>query len=405
MRIPNRSSILNPSGFFRISVFLAALLSIPSLSFSGDGIEWERFRISPALSVSQSYSDNIYLSQSDETDDFITTITPELTLDFAIAQKNYLSLSYRGNFLSYADVNNFKKNHHLGSLSFNSKTAKGSHFIAGLSAQDTAIAPFSKDERSKDYMDQRAFSDILLMIGSLTEIGGGYVYNKVEFDKLEFSDDDFTRNTVDLHVLYKRSLVWPLLLQYRYIGQDNNDLGTINTDFQTHTVFTGARWRPAMKLSGALRLGYTWAIFDETGEPDGQDFSSYAIDSSLVYELSDITRFIFTAERAVQQPTRSARESGDYFIFTSTGLTISHKTWPKITTELDFLYRFKNYKAIQGSTTIRKDRFYRAGVSADYDLRNWITFSLGYRYQHNSSDILSEDYSENFITFTVSLSM
>lgn len=381
---------------------LAAPGVISSFAVAGDGIEWEQLRVIPMLTASQSYSDNLYLLEGNETDDYFTTITPEITIDAAIVPRNYFSLQYRGDFFSYSDADNFRQDHHLGSLSFYSKTTKGSHFIAGISIQDTAVQPFAADENSKDYIHQKTYADILLCLGKVTEIGTEYVREDREFDEGQFADDDFQRNTWDLHVLYTRSRVWPMLLQYRYIKQDNNDLDTINTDFQSHTIFLGGRWRPAGKLSGALRAGYVWAQFDDS---DAQDYEGYAIDTDLNYALSEITQFTFTAQRSIEQPTRSARESGDYFVYTRAGLIITHRRWEGITTRLSMFYREIDYKEVQISENVRQDDYFRAGLSITYSMANWLSFSIEYRYQDNDSNIDTESYTENLVKLGIVLSM
>lgn len=388
-----------------IKIAIAILILLPASVtqvFCGDGIEWERLRIVPSLTITQSYSDNIYLEDENEKDDYITAVSPEVLLDVAVVPRTYFSFKYHGDFLAYADADNFRGDNHLGSFSFNSETAKGSHFLVGVSAEDTSVRPYSAQEQSKDYTLQSAYADILLMLGKVTEIGTEYNRSDREFDELQYADDDYTRDTFNFHLLYKRSLILPLLLQYRYLDQDNNDQGPVNTDFQSHTVFVGARWRPANKLSGALRIGYTWAQFDEANV---EDLDGYAIDTNLIYDFSEITRFTLTAQRAIQQPTQSAREAGDYFVYTTVGLTITHRKWERITTQLDFSYSSRDYTEILSSSSVREDDYYRAGLSVEYAMRRWISFALAYRFQQNNSDIATEDYTENLVKFGISFSL
>ncbi|MGD8833654.1 MAG: outer membrane beta-barrel protein [Desulfobacteraceae bacterium] len=382
--------------------FYTALGQSDLTAIASDGIEWGRFRFIPAITVSESYSDNLYLTNENGKEDYITSITPEFSLDLAIVPKNYFSLKYRGDYLSYSDADNFKENHHYSSLSFNSETAKGSHFIAGISAQDTAIQPFSELERSKDYTIQSAYVDILAKLGKLTEIGTEYSRQDREFDEHEFIDDDFTRDTWDFHVLYTRSLIWPLLLQYRYVSQDNNDLGATNSDFHTDTIFLGGRWRPDKKFSGVYRIGYKWAEFERSG---ADVYEGYAADIDIAYAYSDYTQFTLTAQSTIESPTRSARESGEYYENKRIGIIITHRKWERITSRLNFFYRNINYKDIQSSEDVRADDYYRIGLSLSYSMRKWISFSLGYRYQENTSDIEGEDYSENEIKFGISMRM
>jgi Putative beta-barrel porin 2 len=388
---------------FTILLSIAFLILVfSSQAFGGDGIVWERLRLKPTVTISESYSDNVYLTAADQQDDWISSISPDISLDFAVAPRNYFTLRYQGEFLAYANTDNFRKDNHLGTFSFTRETAKGSHFILGASAQDTAIQPYSKTEQSKDYTFQNYYADIALAIRAVTEIGTRYSHSRRKFDDILYTEDDYTRDSVDVYYLYKYSAILPLLLQYRFVNQDNNDQGVLNTDFKSHTVFVGGRWAPGSKLSGALRVGYTWAIFEQSNV---DNFDGYAVDTDLEYALSEIVHLKLEVEHAIEQPTRSERETGDYYEFKSVGLSISYKRWEKITTHLYGFYRVRDYKDLVSQVTIRQDTLYRGGLSIGYALESWISFALDFHHQQNNSDIDTEEYTENLGKLSITLSM
>ncbi len=380
--------------------FLVIGFSVPA--FGGDGIEWERLRLKSSVTMSETCSDNVYLTYDDEQADWITSVSPDISLDLAVAPKNYFSLRYQGKFLSYTNSDNFREDHHVGTFSFTSETAKSSHFILGASAQDTAIQPFSETEQSKDYTFEDYFADIALVAGAVTEIGTRYSHNRREFDDIRYTNDDYTRDSVDVYYLYKYSTILPLLLQYRFVNQDNNDQGVLNTDFKSHTVFIGARWAPQSKLSGALRVGYTWADFEQANV---DNVNGYAVDTDLEYAFSQITRIKLAAEHAIQQPTRSARQTGDYYKFTSVGLSITHKRWEKLTTRLSGFFHVRDYIDLVSGKAVRQDTFYRAGLLIEYAPKPWISFGLEFNYLRNNSDIDVEEYTENLGELSVTLSL
>lgn len=371
-------------------------------ALAGDGIAWERLRLKLSVTASENYSDNVYLTYADEQDDWMTSVSPDISLDLAVAPRNYFTLRYQGEFLSYANKDNFREDHHFGTFSFTSETAKGSHFMLSSSAQDTSIQPFSDIEQSKDYTSQHYSADIALVVGAATEIGTQYSHNRREFDDIRYTNDDYRRDSVDVYYFNKYSTILPLLLQYRFVDQDNNDQGGLNTDFKSHTIFIGGRWAPQSKLSGALRVGYLWANFERS---DVDNFNGYAVDTDLEYAFSEITRIKLHVEKAIRQPTRSARETGDYYEFTSVGLSLKHKKWEKITTRLYGFYRVNDYKELVSKITVRQDTYYRAGFSIEYALKPWISFGLDFRHQQNDSDIDTEEYTENLGKLGVTLSM
>ncbi len=355
-----------------------------------EGWQSGRFRVAPKLSLLAGYSDNVYLVEDEEIDDIYTMILPEISFEIAVAQKNYLSLKYSGFFINYDEVDNFDDNHNLGELSWHSETAKGTTFSAGASIDDNSVQPFSEAETAKEYKLYRTFVDLLLMAGSMTEIGAGYERLSRRFDEDRFEIDDYDRNRYGASLLYKKFEVLPLLLEYRFVQQDNKDPDrTISTDYDTHTIFIGFRWRPDGKLSGAFRVGYIDANFD-TKTID--DFEGVAADIDIIYNITNITRFRLIAEGDVRPVTRTSRDTGNYYILHGAQIVVTHHRWERLITELSYIYRHRDY---EGSTVDRIDRYQDAGIQLRYFLNDSISFSLGYHYRDNNSDLQSVDYTEN----------
>jgi len=88
----HRVNILKILCFVAFQVFFIFLQY--STAFSGDGLKWGRFRFTPELSVSEAYTDNVYLAPTDEQSDYVTTISTKLLIDFALAPMNYITLKY-----------------------------------------------------------------------------------------------------------------------------------------------------------------------------------------------------------------------------------------------------------------------------------------------------------------------
>lgn len=355
-----------------------------------EGWQSGRFRVMPKLNLLAGYSDNVYLVEDEEVDDIYTMILPEISFDIAVAPKNYLSLKYSGYFINFDEVDNFDENHNLGELSWHSETARGSIFSAGTSIDDNSIQPFSEVDTNKEYKLYRAFVDLLLMAGSMTEIGAGYERLSRRFDEERFEIDDYDRNRYDISLLYKKSEKFPLLLEYRFVQQDNNDPDRpTSTDYDTHTIFIGSRWRPKGKLSGAFRIGYIDANFDSDTI---EDFEGIAADIDMIYNITEITSFRLIAEGDVRPITSASRDTGNYYTLYGTEIILTYHKWERIITELSYIYRHRDY---EGGAVDRVDRYHDAGILLRYLLSETVSFSLGYHYRNNNSDLDSVDYTEN----------
>ena len=60
------------------------------------------YDLTPSISVSETYDDNIYLNDSNEKSDYITAVTPGLSLNI-LSQNTQLELSYAPTFVRYDD--------------------------------------------------------------------------------------------------------------------------------------------------------------------------------------------------------------------------------------------------------------------------------------------------------------
>lgn len=383
---------------FRTIVFHIILIFFwCSTGFSTEGVEWGSVRFAPKLSVTERYSDNIFLTEKDPKDEYVTTISPELSVNFTLSPSSILGVGYEGDFRFYAEFDNFRKDHHQGCLSWTWTWPRGSRFALGAKVQDSSIQPYSEEDRHKDFVKPEAFADILLKLWAFTDLGLRYDHTSRRFDSPLDAIDEFDRDTITLDILFKGFPLLPLLFEYSYYHQDNNDLGGLSTDMDTHTVFVGALWDPTARLSGTLKVGYTHTDFEEV-----PDFSGFATDTDLLYRFSTITTFKLSAYRRVVKSTWTGRETGDYYISSGGSLSAAYRMEP-VAIVLDLSYTNNDFQQEAAWSEDREDNYFRAGVQGKYLMREWLLFSLRYQYSRNDSNFATVDYRENRVEAEFSL--
>ncbi len=99
-----------PVNTITLSLVVALLACFSSLVHSQ-----EYFELTPMISVSEAYDDNIDLVKSGKQSDFITTVSPGLKLSM-LKQHTTLSLTYSPSFAFYADHSDNNTVGHSGSL-------------------------------------------------------------------------------------------------------------------------------------------------------------------------------------------------------------------------------------------------------------------------------------------------
>jgi Putative beta-barrel porin 2 len=353
-------------------------------------ILWDRLKLEGEIAAMESYNDNIYLSDTDEENDFITSFFPSLDLKFAFTPSTRLDVLYSGMFNYYKDAKNFRKGHHYGHARLQSETAKGSAFEFGAWAEDSAIQPYAIDDRSKDYYIHALYADVNLMVAAATELFGTYQHSIRRFDVDIDKDDNYDRDFFTIGAINSRSSLFPLLLEYRFDTQDNDDAFPTPTEFSYQSAFTGFRWGEDRRLSGYLKAGYLWSKFDGS-----EAYNGWATDTALDYEIGPFTMLTATAERGVRESTRSARDTLDYYIYAGAGLSLTYTRLDPFRLIFFGDYENRDYRSAEFTTDAREDDFYIAGITTRYRFRDWLSFSLGYRYRMNNSSIDTLDYTEN----------
>ena len=362
-----------------------------------DGIVLNRFRVSPSVSVSENYSDNIFLTSSDENGEFITAISPEVSLDFALAVRNIVNLTYKMNYLIHSRFQNFKKDTHNLSLSYGYRTRKGSKVSLGTDVDFDSIQPYSASDGHKDFRKNTFYIDALALLSSATESGLRISHQSRRYEDSRYEIDEYDRSTVTLSAGHRMSPVTTVFLEYAYYYQENHvPSGFPSTDMNTNTVFLGTKWAATQKISGVLKAGYTSTDFKEVS-----DFSGVVADTVVTYRLSDFTRFELMVFRTLVKSTATARESGTYYISEGGGFVAAYAGWYPLVIRAGLLYRRNDYS----DGLDRKDRLSSSSLKAVYGYRGWLDCLISYEYRRNDSNVDGETYGENRIAFMMKFSI
>ncbi|RJQ69908.1 MAG: hypothetical protein C4519_21500 [Desulfobacteraceae bacterium] len=372
---------------------VAHLLAAPSSFAAPGGLEWGRFQLGPEVSVAESYTDNLFLTEEDEEEEFINTISPKLALSFAITPADHLGLAYQADVDTYHKRDELNRIGHRAKLSYAGTRSSGSQYRLGAELQDRAIPPLAKTERDKNYRTERGFLDSEIRLGPVSALDLGYDYLRRRFENDLNEGDDFDRHSIRAGFVYDRFPLTSLLCQYSFLTQDNNDPGGTSTDMKTHTVFAGFRRKPAARLSGSLKGGYT-----KTDVEDFEGFSGLALEGDLVYDLSGLSHLTLTLFRNLVSSTAAERETNIYYISTGATIDLAYRRWPRVELGTSLSGRRNDF---QGAEDLlggeRTDDYYSAALRAKYALTSWVSSAVEYRIRDNDSTVDGYGYRENII--------
>jgi hypothetical protein len=95
-----------------MTLFTALICFMPSFSYAYN------FEFTPSISIGELYDDNIYLENTNQESDWITTLSPSINLNF-VSEKNNLSIIYNPSIVRYKKEDQNNSLRHSGAVAFN----------------------------------------------------------------------------------------------------------------------------------------------------------------------------------------------------------------------------------------------------------------------------------------------
>ena len=367
---------------------------------AGQGLQTGRVKINSQIKIQSQYSDNIFRSDSNKENDFVTKALPQILFTYAFAPENTFSAEYEGDFRYYQNFDNFSKAHSHGKLRWKWLQPMGSKFEVGAKLDDSSVQPYSEEQQSKDYLYWQLYFETLLKIGSAMETGLKLETSSREFDASRWTIDDYDIYGLKFHWAYRKWAFTSLLFEYSYLHQNNNNFLGFSTDSDVHTFMVGPRWEIGSRLIGQLLGGYSQISGDNFS-----DNSGFTLNADLDYMYSDFTSFKLEAYQEINSSTRSARESNVYNIATGGSFVTEYSRWDPLLFTMKLSYKKQDFDGIDFEQEDRTDDYYQAGLKAEYSIRHWLLLGVEYQYREKDSTVNAVEYEENRATANLTFSL
>ncbi len=399
-------------------------------------------RFHPIVSVKEEYSDNLNLTKTDKSEDYITTVSPGIRFS-NMGDKAGVNLDYTLGAVFYGNKTNLNYISHNALLDVKYKTA--SHFNFYL--KESFIR--SDEPREQEYfttpeanryvlatMTQRAVywrnvvaPTIEYQFGPESRMGVNYrnnVYrtenpsgqNSQEnyinpffsywFDKrngisldygLTYGDfdksPDLTGHRANTRYTYRFNPQYSLFTEYtyskRFFGSSDPSVSLSSTDYDIHEPGIGMKFVISKTLTASLQVGYFWTVPKAGTGKEGVSYKG---------ELAN------TDPRTSYGLNLQGGYTEDLFTSQNLGLIRYHRLTGFLNHMLDkriFLSFSGNIERAEYDASDRKDTIWgvRGGVS--YMPLNWLTFALDASHRELQSSVDTFGYAENRGTFRITV--
>jgi hypothetical protein len=392
-------------------------------------------KITPSIALREEYNDNIFLTATNKKDDFITSITPALHVEYTVRILT-LSLDYGLDFRFYA------KNHDQNlTTPMNTQKAK----------VDTIFSPYKDiflikvlDEYARVPIDQRKQVAVNNYIVNLTDSNHLFVSPYVEYPisgiiKPRFgysyqndwykvgnsyeNHDGFAGIGVDFTPNINASITYDYLI-HRLIGTPKF---AVSDNYDRQTVLSAATYKVNPKLSLNGSVGATWFNYKNSNNDNTSHTNDNAPNmlgnAKITYQLTELISLgalynlgyvdsvnagTYKTEKAegtisyngkIPLTVSIHRTTDTYTVIDrkdeSSGITVNSSipipVMPKLSGILTGMY--DSYTFNPGNEKVRR---YSAGISFAREMRI-TTLTIGYTFNRNNSSIDANDYTNNIV--------
>jgi len=276
---------------------ITAVLITVSLAGTAYGGE---FQIHPSIAISEEYTDNVYDSSDNRTDDFITRTLPGIVLDYkAPALEAYMN--YRFDYRYYA------RN------SLDSETAHELTIKSHLTAVDNLLFLDVGDQYrrvsfdvTRDVTQESLFVNqtdqniafispyLTLQPGALTKVKTGYRLQDTRYFNSQSDSEgvDKTDHIGFLEITHEFSSRWSATCGYTFTHEN-----AATNDFDQHQPFVGLRYEYADKSFVFGQAGYTWITYS-----DGHRLNNVYWNAGFSHVFDTVTTTINTGVKYNEDP-------------------------------------------------------------------------------------------------------
>ncbi|MCK4487022.1 MAG: outer membrane beta-barrel protein [Desulfobacterales bacterium] len=420
--------------FFSPFIFSLAVLLYLAVVGSNAYAGPKRFQWSTRISVSETYDDNINLEKDNKEDDWITSITPGLTLTI-MTEETEVNLDYDLSFVSYARNEENNTVRHSLTLSglkgipiaehitldldesfqvsedpieiseyvtserrsreryyrntaggrINYHFGEGDFFYAGFHH----ILLENDDPSLEDSQQYRPMAGFTYWFDIRNGVSLDYSYTRGEFDVSE----DFDQHRSTATYTHRFSPRTQTNLSYSY---DSFDYEGIKEDYVVHSSSLGLSHQLTEQVSGSISGGYY--VQDREHSDDTSGFTGDAsLDGTFRFEKGALT---LNSSTGYRQQYFEAENLG-FSKYRRASATLTYRPLEKLTTSLSGSYWRDDY---QETAPERKDNTWQSSAGLSYRLFRWLSGSLSYQYRQMDSSIGANDYIDNRVTLTLTAS-
>ncbi len=361
-------------------LLLAICLFAVNSAFAGD----VKFLISEDLS----YDDNIYLTDGNEKDSFISSTKAGVAYNTPIAGTGLdLSATAIGGYDAYTEDNgkNGFWNAYADVNVKNELIKFGDTFVYTYDQANSELTDRTERINNNVYFSAKTSTEKTFGIGVIANDSYDYYFDNPMKNSL-------TRNRVNAGVqgFWNISAKTNAFVEYIYsnVNYEHNSFNNSNG----HAFGVGIDGKIASKITGTAKATYVMRDYttDSTGYSSHEQMPGYFV--ALTWQPTERDTVRLSGERKFEETTYT---NNRYFADTLVSLYGAHKLSNKLTAGLTLAYENMDYDRANAAGVKRNDDLYTVRPELSYQFKEWLSAGAWYQWRTRASNTANNDYDSN----------
>ncbi len=396
---------------------------------SGEILERKGGYIHPFVSLTETYSDNVFRTNTDTVSGYSTILSPGLWAAFPRSRQRLLNISplnvspgglllsrgksevarrYQTYFLYGADIEFNSAASAQDAVSHRFEGLLQYKMNVGLSIELADQLLFSHDtwETGVSTTELSDFTSNLISLIISYDLTDRYrIRADVGNYDLNYDDQgnefrDRQDNSLAGYLYYRYSPKTSFFVEYEIVDVQYDVDPTM--DSTEHHIYGGVEWDMTAKSRGRVKAGYGVKNFDDP-----------TIDNNQGLYLELMLGHDFTAKTgmeiiATHKTNETSMASADYTVTDSIHCSYLQKMTSRLTGSLTFSYINDDYigdMTVGDETKERVDHLYRLSPALRYMFKEWLGVGVGYIYSNRDSNFSDFDFVDNSVYIKATLTL
>lgn len=372
---------------------------------AGDGLGLGPVRMFPALGVTETYEDNVFLTSPGEETDWVTTISPALRFVLPV-RRFLLELGGQVDIVRHADFDD------EDATNWSVHASLGADFPGGLSFEVT------EDYRDRYLIGTQEYGPGEDSVHATTGAKVGYNIRDAFRVELAWHSNlylfDASANRERTENAYQAGLFWRFRPRVSALAEfawaDYAYDSNLNQDNTATQAALGVTWDFTTRSTGTAKVGYQWKRYADEDEALGtENTSSYVVAVGLRHTLTRRTSADLDLSRSFQE---SDFPGNPYFVQTEAKAGVTQRFTYKVRGSASVGFRRAEYPKDTtyvnpfdaGNQTIRGERtdnILTGRLSAGYAFRDWLDFEVAWSHARRASNFDTFEYTANQVSLGV----